>query len=194
MAGIQLPGLNALVDQFNATGKFEILAVRCNQFGLQDWPSDAELLPVLKHVRPGGGFVPKYKYASKLEVNGENEHALFTFLKSSCAATVNRIGAKGMMFWDPIYQSDLTWNFEKFLVDKTGKPRFRHHPRQLPSALATQIQQLINENVTNVAKSDSGAVKKSHKAVRKIPSLKSLKIAQSIMKKQPLVDKADKKN
>lgn len=147
MAVIQLPGLNALVDQFAASGNFEILAFPSNQFGLQDWPTDAELMPVLKNVRPGGGFVPKYKYASKLEVNGENEDALFTFIKSSCPGTVDRIGDQSMMFWNPVSRNDLSWNFEKILIDKKGKPRFRHHPTQLPSAMADQIKILLDEKV-----------------------------------------------
>ena len=35
----------------------------------------------VEHVRPGGGFKPSFTMFSKLEVNGKNEHPLFTFLK-----------------------------------------------------------------------------------------------------------------
>jgi glutathione peroxidase-family protein len=28
----------------------------------------------------------------------------------------------------PIRTTDITWNFEKFLVDRQGRPRFRFHP------------------------------------------------------------------
>jgi len=147
LARIQLPGLNALVDQFNASGNFEILAFPSNQFGLQDWPSYAELMSILKHVRPGGGFTPKFKYASKLQVNGENEDKLFTFIKSSCPGTTDRIGDQSMMFWNPVLRNDFTWNFEKVLIDKKGKPRYRHHPTQLPSAMSDQIKQLLDEKL-----------------------------------------------
>lgn len=40
-----------------------------------------EMLNILKYVRPGGGFVPKFPVFSKVEVNGLNEDPLFTFLK-----------------------------------------------------------------------------------------------------------------
>ena len=40
-----------------------------------------EILNSLKYVRPGNGFVPSFPLYQKLEVNGENEHPVFTFLK-----------------------------------------------------------------------------------------------------------------
>lgn len=40
-----------------------------------------ETLNVLKYVRPGGGFVPKFPVFGKVEVNGLNEEPLFTYLK-----------------------------------------------------------------------------------------------------------------
>lgn len=40
-----------------------------------------ETLNILKYVRPGGGFVPKFPVFGKVEVNGLNEDSLFTYLK-----------------------------------------------------------------------------------------------------------------
>lgn len=40
-----------------------------------------ETLNILKYVRPGGGFVPKFPVFGKVEVNGLNEEPLFTYLK-----------------------------------------------------------------------------------------------------------------
>lgn len=40
-----------------------------------------ETLNILKYVRPGGGFVPKFPVFGKVEVNGLNEDPLFTYLK-----------------------------------------------------------------------------------------------------------------
>lgn len=48
-----------------------------------------ETLNVLKYVRPGGSFVPKFPIFEKIEVNGLSEEPLFTYLKvgslSNCA-------------------------------------------------------------------------------------------------------------
>lgn len=43
-----------------------------------------ETLNILKYVRPGGGFVPKFPVFGKVEVNGSNEDPLFTYLKVLC--------------------------------------------------------------------------------------------------------------
>lgn len=43
-----------------------------------------ETLNVLKYVRPGGGFVPKFPVFGKVEVNGLNEEPLFAYLKVVC--------------------------------------------------------------------------------------------------------------
>lgn len=40
-----------------------------------------ETLNILKYVRPGGGYVPKFPIFGKVEVNGLNEEPLFTYLK-----------------------------------------------------------------------------------------------------------------
>ena len=32
-------------------------------------------------MRPGNGFVANFQMFAKIEVNGENEHALYTYLK-----------------------------------------------------------------------------------------------------------------
>lgn len=40
-----------------------------------------ETLNILKYVRPGGGFEPKFPVFGKVEVNGLNEEPLFTYLK-----------------------------------------------------------------------------------------------------------------
>jgi len=40
-----------------------------------------EILNSLKYVRPGGGFEPNFELTVKVDVNGPNEHPLYSFLK-----------------------------------------------------------------------------------------------------------------
>ncbi|KAK3602702.1 hypothetical protein CHS0354_017905, partial [Potamilus streckersoni] len=40
-----------------------------------------ELMNGLKYARPGHGFVPNFNLTKKTEVNGHNEHPLFTYIK-----------------------------------------------------------------------------------------------------------------
>ena len=71
--------MNALVDEFG--DELFILAVPSNQFALQEPGANSDLLNGYKHVRPGGGFEPKFEMAAKHDVNGISEHAIYTYLK-----------------------------------------------------------------------------------------------------------------
>ena len=77
-------GYNALIDKVDATISKDSLVVvgfPCNNFGLQEPGRNEELLNGYRYVRPGGGFVPKFSITQKVDVNGNKEHPLFTFLK-----------------------------------------------------------------------------------------------------------------
>ena len=41
----------------------------------------AEILNGIKYVRPGGGYVPQFMMFEKIDVNGDKEHPLYTYLK-----------------------------------------------------------------------------------------------------------------
>ncbi|XP_078055802.1 CUE domain-containing protein 2-A-like [Mustelus asterias] len=117
--------LNALMDKLSDSS-FTVLAFPCNQFGQQDPEKDHETLDILKFIRPGGNFVPQFPVFGKIEVNGEKEHPLYTFLKLSCPFVNPMIGDRTRLYWSPLRVSDVRWNFEKFLVDVDGKPVRRY--------------------------------------------------------------------
>jgi glutathione peroxidase len=64
---------------------------------------------------------------SKIDVNGEHETDLYTFLKAA------QPGAGE--------SSDITWNFEKFLVDGTGEVVKRYPPPTSPEEVAADLDQ-----------------------------------------------------
>uniref|UniRef100_A0A8C5NFG0 Glutathione peroxidase n=1 Tax=Gouania willdenowi TaxID=441366 RepID=A0A8C5NFG0_GOUWI len=76
--------MNALMEMFGGLN-FTVLGFCCNQFGLQSPEVNHETLNILKHVRPGGGFVPKL-------------WQLLVIRK---------------FYWSPIKVNDIRWNFEK---------------------------------------------------------------------------------
>ncbi|GBM87423.1 hypothetical protein AVEN_222792-1, partial [Araneus ventricosus] len=41
-----------------------------------------EILNGIRFVRPGDGFIPNFPLFKKIEVNGETEHPLYTFIKN----------------------------------------------------------------------------------------------------------------
>uniref|UniRef100_A0A673JP35 Glutathione peroxidase n=1 Tax=Sinocyclocheilus rhinocerous TaxID=307959 RepID=A0A673JP35_9TELE len=112
--------LNALQQELRDVG-FNILGFPCNQFGMQEPGKNNEILSALKYVRPGNGFVPNFQLFEKVDVNGVNEHALFTFLK----LYIDQMffgNPTNRLFWEPLKINDIKWNFEKFLVGPDGRP------------------------------------------------------------------------
>ena len=41
---------------------------------------------------------------------------------------MDTIGKRDELMYDVIRPNDITWNFEKFLVDRNGVVRYRFHP------------------------------------------------------------------
>uniref|UniRef100_A0A665WV66 Glutathione peroxidase n=1 Tax=Echeneis naucrates TaxID=173247 RepID=A0A665WV66_ECHNA len=122
--------MNALMEMFGDLS-FTVLGFSCNQFGLQSPEVNHETLNVLKYVRPGGGFMPKFPVFAKVEVNGINEDPLFTFLKESLPFVNPVIGDIKKFYWSPIKVNDIRWNFEKFLITADGMP-FKRYELQCP--------------------------------------------------------------
>ncbi|CAG0903470.1 unnamed protein product [Darwinula stevensoni] len=102
-----------------------------------------EIFNGITQVRPGGGYVPQFRLFKKVEVNGSGTHPVFAFLKGTCPSTTDEFLYKSELFWDELNSRDLRWNFEKFLIDKTGKPYKRYHPGVDPITMAPEIQALI---------------------------------------------------
>ncbi|HTU60165.1 MAG TPA: glutathione peroxidase, partial [Polyangiales bacterium] len=61
----------------------------------------------------------------KADVNGANAQPLYQALKSASGN-----------------ENDITWNFEKFLVDRQGKVA-RFSPRTTPGELTTEIERAL---------------------------------------------------
>uniref|UniRef100_A0A8D2MSY8 Glutathione peroxidase n=1 Tax=Zonotrichia albicollis TaxID=44394 RepID=A0A8D2MSY8_ZONAL len=120
--------LNALQDELRNEG-LVVLGFPSNQFGKQEPGQNSEILPALKYVRPGGGFVPNFQLFQKGDVNGAKEQKIFTFLKNACPPVVEDFGNPNRLFWEPLRIHDIKWNFEKFLVSPEGVPVMRWYHR-----------------------------------------------------------------
>ncbi|MCM1256908.1 MAG: glutathione peroxidase [Roseburia sp.] len=118
----QYDGLQDLYEKYRSQG-LEILDFPCNQFGHQAPGSDEEITDFCQS-RYGVTF-PQFK---KIEVNGEGEEPLYTFLKSQ---------KKGVM------GNNIKWNFTKFLVDRTGNVVARFAPTVTPEKIEGQIKELL---------------------------------------------------
>ncbi|NXY59062.1 GPX3 peroxidase, partial [Callaeas wilsoni] len=132
--------LNALQDDLRNQGVV-VLGFPSNQFGKQEPGQNSEILPALKHVRPGSGFVPNFQLFQKGDVNGVKEQKIFTFLKNACPPVTEEFGNTNKLFWEPLRIHDIKWNFEKFLVSPEGVPIMRWYHR-------TNIAVVKNDIVT----------------------------------------------
>ena len=142
----QYSELEELHEAYGEKG-LEILDFPCNQFGAQAPGTDEEI-----HTFCTLHFNTQFARFRKIEVNGENESPLYTYLKSQ----------KGFAGFDPAHpltkilddmftkadadyasKPDVKWNFTKFLVDQQGNVVERFEPTATKEALAPAIEALL---------------------------------------------------
>ena len=121
----QYEQLQALYDKFHDRG-FEVLDFPCNQFG-KDAPDSIEDI----HRFCVETFETTFPRFQKINVNGEDESILFTYLKRHEKGLFNR---------------RIKWNFTKFLVDQQGRVVKRYSPRTKPNKIAADIDRLLKKN------------------------------------------------
>ncbi len=119
----QYKGLQTLQDNYQQQG-FTVLGFPCNQFLSQEPGSESEIAEFCE-VRYGVDF-PLFK---KVEVNGENTHPLFKYLKAE---------APGLFG-----SENIKWNFTKFLINRDGKVIKRFAPKSEPETFEKDIQELL---------------------------------------------------
>lgn len=119
----QFEGLQSLHSDLSGKG-LTILGFPCNQFLSQD-PGDEQEIGQFCSMNYGVDF-PMF---SKINVNGENAHPLFSFLKKE---------ARGLMGSEKI-----KWNFTKFLVNREGKVVARYAPKTKPEDIRKDIEALL---------------------------------------------------
>jgi len=138
--------MNELCEKF--PGQLAVLAFPCNQFGHQENCNNEEILNSLAEVRPGGGFVPKADMFQKVEVNGDGENPIFTFLKMHLPSPSDSkgilLGHPKFINWSPVKRSDIAWNFEKFVISPDGTPVKRYSRYFHTSQIEDEIRALIS--------------------------------------------------
>nr|CAD7402498.1 unnamed protein product [Timema cristinae] len=137
-------GLNALQSAFQ---DLVVLGFPCNQFGMQEPGANAsEISNGIRHVRPGNGFTPNFLLFKKIHVNGDKEQPLFTYLKKQCPPTRNGFAESKNLFYSPLMNNDIRWNFEKFLVNRQGVPVKRYDPSTIPDDIHNDISELTQQS------------------------------------------------
>lgn len=140
----QYEGLEKLYEKYHDQG-LEILDFPCNQFGHQA-PGDEDEIHEFCTMK----YQTSFDQLAKIDVNGDNEEPLFTYLKEqqpeeevkglknkAAMAAIQKISTTC------VKPEDIKWNFTKFLVDREGNVVKRFPPTSDPLEFEEDIKALI---------------------------------------------------
>ena len=149
----QYKELEALYDQFAKEG-FEILDFPCNQFGEQAPGSIQEIRQFCT-----AKFNIHFQQFDKIEVNGANEHPLYTWLKAKKGFNGFDTNDQRGKFMDDMLRkrdanfdkkSDIKWNFTKFLISRDGRVVKRYEPTDKMSSIEIDVMMEVNPVLSNM--------------------------------------------
>ena len=118
----QFKGLQELYEKYSDQG-LKIIGFPCDQFNNQEYENIEETTQFCQ-INYGVTF----PITAKIDVNGENAHPLFTFLKKQ---------KKGIL------SDNIKWNFTKFLINREGQVVERYAPTTVPSKIEEDIKKLL---------------------------------------------------
>lgn len=142
----QYDDLQDIYEKYQEEG-LEILDFPCNQFGNQAPESNEDIVSFCD-----AKFGITFKHFAKIDVNGENELPLYKYLKE-------QKGFKGFDEENPLTpmlksmmerkcpdymsNSDIKWNFTKFLINRDGEVVERFEPTADMDMVAKKIEELL---------------------------------------------------
>ena len=140
----QYDGLEDLYQKYKDRG-LVILGFPCDQFAHQEPGSDEE---IAEFCRINHGVT--FPLMRKIDVNGANEAPVFTYLKS-VAPTEEYKGLKGKATRTMLKgisksvekDSDILWNFTKFLISRDGSVVKRFAPVAEPASFEKDIEEML---------------------------------------------------
>ncbi|CAB5210655.1 peroxiredoxin hyr1 [Rhizophagus irregularis] len=116
----QYSGLESLYNKYKDQG-LVVAGLPCNQFGAQEPGTEEEIVSFCSAT-----YNVTFPLFAKIDVNGENESPVYKYLKSQ-------------------QPGDIKWNFEKFLIDKSGKVVKKYTSSVKPEEISSDIENLIKE-------------------------------------------------
>ncbi len=138
----QYDGIQKLYDKYKERG-LEVLDFPCNQFGGQA-PGTSDEINSFCSLNFGTSFTR----FEKIEVNGENESPLYTWLKEQ--KPLDKGNEETLKFEELVKQytpgikdTDIKWNFGKFLIDKDGNVVERYSPAFEPSDIISDVEKIL---------------------------------------------------
>lgn len=120
----QYEALQKIYEKYKDKG-FEILAFPCNDFGAQEPGTNEEIKNLCSSK-----YNVTFKLFDKIKIIGKDKSPLYEIL-------INNTDDRG----------DVKWNFEKFLIDKSGNviARFRSKVKPESEELTKAVEELLAE-------------------------------------------------
>ena len=120
----QYAGLEELYTSYSDLG-LVVLGLPCNQFGAQEPGEEAQIKAFCQT-----NYQTTFPMTAKIEVNGDGADPLYQWLTGTESA----------------FPGDITWNFEKFIIDRDGLIAARFDPKTDPAdpILKEAIQAALN--------------------------------------------------
>lgn len=121
----QYTDLETIYEQYRDKG-FEVLAFPANNFGQQEPGTNAEIK---------GFCLTKYSVSfplfSKISVKGSDKHPLYQYLTEQSP-----------------FPGEVEWNFQKYLVDRSGNVvgRFHHRTKPLSPEVVKEIERVLDKH------------------------------------------------
>jgi glutathione peroxidase len=118
----QYSGLERIYEQYHDQG-FEVLAFPANNFGQQEPGTNAEIK---------GFCLTKYSVSfplfGKISVKGSDKHPLYQYLTEQSP-----------------FPGEVEWNFQKYLVDRSGRVvgRFHHRTKPLAPEIVNEVERVL---------------------------------------------------
>ena len=118
----QYTDLESIYERYHDKG-FEVLAFPANNFGQQEPGTNAEIK---------GFCLTKYSVSfplfSKISVKGSDKHPLYQYLTEQSP-----------------FPGEIEWNFQKYLVDRSGNVvgRFHHRTKPLSPEVVNEIERVL---------------------------------------------------
>lgn len=141
----QYEGLEKLYDTYKDKG-FTVLGFPCNQFGGQEPGTNEEISSFCSL-----NYQVEFPIFQKIDVNGENAHPLYQYLRKEAPEDENLDKNSGLYKHlstnapELLEGSNIKWNFTKFLIDKDGSVVKRYAPTITPDEIQNDIEKLLTK-------------------------------------------------
>ncbi len=122
----QYEGLQELHEKFSE--HLTIIGLPCNQFMEQEPGTEKEISSFCELQ-----YGVRFPMTEKVDVKGENQHPVYQWLTQKSL--------------NGVLDSEVEWNFQKYLIDGTGALRAVFYPPTKPSSqkFISTIEEVINE-------------------------------------------------